>query len=81
MLARKIIVPESCAWCDEPKQNHAQHWHPVAGWHGWTAPSKGLIAARMRRNFEIKGLLPTDPMDPAHQALLASTSQPSDRAT
>lgn len=74
MRTPKIVIPESCAWCNEPKQGHAQHWHSVGGWHGWTAPSKGLIEARMRRNFQIKGLLPTDPMDPAYRASLVTVS-------
>lgn len=70
MRAPKIAIPEGCSWCGASKQSHGQRWSPVSGMHMWTAPSKGLIAARMRRNFQIKGKLPTDPFDPAHQGLL-----------
>lgn len=76
MTRPKIVTAEACAWCDEPRQGHAQHWHPVGGWHRWAAPSRGLIAARMRRRFQINGLLPTDPNDPAHQATLGTEQHP-----
>lgn len=67
MTLPRIVQAEACAWCDMPQRGHATRWHPGIGLHGWIPPSKGLIAARIRRRYQIKGMLPTDPHDPAYR--------------
>lgn len=41
-------TPEGCRWCGTQKRDHAQRWVPGRGWHGWTAPTREQIQARMR---------------------------------
>lgn len=53
-----VPTAESCAWCDVPYRGHAQRWHPAIGIHGWAAPSKALIAARIRHRLRASGRLP-----------------------
>jgi hypothetical protein len=54
----KPTAAEGCAWCDVPRRDHCQRWHMGIGFHGWVAPSKSQIAARIRRRFQAKGWLP-----------------------
>ena len=58
MTRPTIVQAEACAWCDVPYREHVQLWHPAIGWHGWVAPSKALIASRIRQRFRAKGWLP-----------------------
>lgn len=52
------IAAEGCRWCDVPYRDHGQRWRQGVGFHGWVAPTKALIAARIRRRFIAKGWLP-----------------------
>ena len=51
----ELATAESCAACDVPQREHCQRWTPAAGWHGWIAPDRALIAARIRVRYQAKG--------------------------
>jgi len=43
--------PSGCHHCGLSRRLHFQRWTDVAGWHGFTEPSRELIAERMRAKY------------------------------
>jgi hypothetical protein len=39
---------EGCRQCGVPYRDHCQLWTAGPGWHGWEAPTREQIHARMR---------------------------------
>lgn len=36
-----------CRWCGVDQREHVQLWVPSQGWHGWVAPTRAQVEARM----------------------------------
>ncbi|MFB6398321.1 hypothetical protein [Polymorphospora lycopeni] len=47
---RHQVAPEpmACRWCGIPEREHAQSWVKGHGYHGYVAPDRKLIEARLR---------------------------------
>lgn len=45
------ITPSGCHHCGIPERLHFDRWTDAAGWHGFTEPSRDLIAERMRAKY------------------------------
>lgn len=43
--------PSGCRHCGLAKRLHFDRWTDAAGWHEFTAPSRELIAERMRAKY------------------------------
>lgn len=43
--------PSGCHHCGLSRRLHARLWTDAAGWHGFTEPSRELIAERMRAKY------------------------------
>lgn len=63
----KLPTAESCAECGIGQRGHGQRWVMGAGLHGYVAPSKQQIAARIRRRMQYAGRLPFLSGDPASE--------------
>jgi hypothetical protein len=42
------VLPESCRWCGIVYKDHGQRYVKSKGLHGWEAPTKEQIHARIR---------------------------------
>ncbi|MEU4781042.1 hypothetical protein [Micromonospora sp. NPDC023633] len=46
-----MVTAEGCRHCGVARRDHAQTWHPDAGWHGWTEPTRQQIHDRIRARY------------------------------
>jgi hypothetical protein len=49
-----LIIPEGCRWCGIPYREHAQNWVKSKGWHGWEAPTKKQVRARIQAKYGVE---------------------------
>ncbi|GAA0583105.1 hypothetical protein GCM10010172_80170 [Paractinoplanes ferrugineus] len=61
-----MTTPESCRWCDGPKQGHGQRYTTGIGWHAYEAPETELIEARMQAKYGLDAATGMD--DEYHRA-------------
>ncbi|MEU4804382.1 hypothetical protein [Actinosynnema sp. NPDC023587] len=43
-----FIAPNSCRWCDEPRETHLSQHCELVGWHTWAEPTDAMRLSRMR---------------------------------
>lgn len=43
-----------CKFCGILRREHAMHWHPEAGWHGYHTPTRAQIKARWKEHMDAR---------------------------
>lgn len=52
MIDHTVTLPSACRWRGVAERDHYQLYHPEAGWHAYTPPTREQIHTRMRKRLK-----------------------------